>query len=63
MSSVLQEAMKKVGLGVDVSGNCYLFMVNEAEAAATHSLTKVSTLEVSLMLHRRGNSVIIIDPG
>ncbi|KAF1845331.1 uncharacterized protein K460DRAFT_416606 [Cucurbitaria berberidis CBS 394.84] len=39
MSACLQEAMRKVHLGVDNGGVCNLFMVNEAEAAATYTLT------------------------
>ncbi|CAO2655819.1 Nn.00g046220.m01.CDS01 [Neocucurbitaria sp. VM-36] len=39
MSGCLQEAMKKVHLGVDGRGVYNLFMVNEAEAAAMYTLT------------------------
>ena len=51
MSACVQEAMKKVKIGVDESGFCNLFMVNEAEAAAMYALTSdVLGLEVQSFL-------------
>ena len=39
MSSCLQEAMRQTQFGIDKQDICNIFMVNEAEAAATYALS------------------------
>ena len=57
MSACLQEAMKTVDLGVNGSGICNLFMVNEAEAAAMYALTS-KTHQLTVCISIRKNSIV-----
>jgi hypothetical protein len=57
MSSCLQQAMKQTRFGIDKQGICNVFMVNEAEAAATYAISCLKhKLRVSQHLLKRQNS-------
>jgi hypothetical protein len=41
MSNCIQQAMRRTRFGVDEQSICNIFMVNEAEAAATYAISEM----------------------